>query len=134
MNEKKLNKKPFLIFALIAAFISSLCCFTPIIFVLFGLAAASTAAYWGNYFFFGFWWLFIAIGILLIAVMLIIYWRKNQVCTLDAVKRNKRKIINSVLLSFTLFIVIYIGVEILWELVWIKFGMTSWEELRSRLS
>lgn len=117
-------------YALLAAFIASLCCLAPIIFVLLGLASVSVAAYWGNYFFFGYWWLFIAIGLLLITLMLIIHWRNNQVCTLDAAKRNRRKIINSFLLTVALFIGFYIVMEIVWELIWIQMGLTTWEELR----
>ncbi len=122
------NKNQFFVkYALLAAFISSLCCFTPIIFVLLGLASISTAAYRGNYFFFGYWWLFIAIGLFLIATMLTIYWRKNQVCTLDAVRRHRRQIINSILLSLILFIFLYLAIEILWEILWIKMGLTTWK-------
>lgn len=127
--EKK-SKNSFIAYVFLAAFISSLCCFSPIVFVLFGLATVSTAAYWGNYFFFGFWWLFIAVGLFFIALMLLIYWRKKQICTLDDVKRHRRKIINSVLLSLSLFIVFYVAIEMLWEFIWIKMGLTSWEEFR----
>lgn len=126
-NKNTNNKKSFFKISLIAAFISSLCCFTPIVFVLLGLATASTAAYWGNYFFFGFWWLFIAIGLFLIAIMLTVYWRKNQICTLDAVKRHRRQIINSILLSIMLFIFLYLAIEVLWEIIWIKMGLTTWK-------
>lgn len=129
-NKNIENKKSFLKISLIAAFISSLCCFMPIVFVLLGLASASTAAYWGNYFFFGFWWLFIAIGLFLIAIMLTIYWRKNQICTLDAARRHRRKIINSILFSLLVFIVFYVVIEVLWELIWIKMGLTNLGELR----
>ncbi len=128
MSRKKVKKNiPFFKITLFSAFISSLCCFAPIIFVFFGLASISTAAYWGNYFFFGYWWLFIAIGLFLISVMLTIYWRKNQVCTLDAAKRHRRQIINSILISLILFIILYLAIEMLWEIIWIKMGLTTWE-------
>lgn len=132
-NEQKKNKSSIAKYVFLAALISSLCCFSPIIFVLFGLATVSTAAYWGNYFFFGYWWLFIAIGLFFITLMLVIYWRKNRVCTLDEVKRHRRKIINSILFSLSLFIVFYVAIEILWELIWIKMGLTSWEEFQKLL-
>jgi len=124
---KNIKKKTIIIYSLIAAFISSLCCFAPIIFVLLGLATASTAAFWGNYLFFGYWWLFLAIGIFLIFIFLLIYWRKHQVCTIDSAKKNRRKIINSFLLSISIFIVFYIFIEVLWELIWIKMGMSDGE-------
>jgi len=129
-KNKKQNKKfPFAKYTFLAAFISSLCCFAPIIFVLLGLASISTAAYWGNYFFFGYWWLFISIGLIIIMSMLIFYWRKQKVCTLDSVKRNRYRIINSILFSVSAFILFYVLLEIIWEMIWIYMGLTSFEEL-----
>lgn len=127
MSEEKSNHSLFK-FAFIAAFVSSLCCISPIFFVLLGLASASAAAYWGNYLFFGYWDRFLAIGFLLMAWGLLIYWRRRGICTFDAAKRQRRKIINSILLAIPLFLGLYVLLEIVSELIWIWMGLTTWEE------
>ena len=89
--------------------VASMCCLPSVVMVMFGLATVSTGAalsdtlYWGED---GFGW-FYAITMLLIALLcvvcgLVFYFRNQGICTLDQVKRERRKVINTSLLVISL--------------------------------
>jgi len=78
--------------------LASLCCLAPIVLVLLGITTVSAAAALTNVLDGQFLWLFILIGIVTLILSLVIYFRKKGICTLDQAKREKNKIINTVLI------------------------------------
>ena len=97
-----------------SAFLASMCCFPSVILVLFGLASVSSAAalsndlYWGTN---GMGWfrpLLLSLSAALVSLGLVLYFRKDGICTLDEAKRQRKRIVNTSLLVFLLFAATYI--------------------------
>ena len=97
-----------------SAFLASMCCFPSVVLVLFGLASVSSAAalsndlYWGTN---GMWWfrpLLLTLSAGLVALGLVLYFRSDGICSLDEVKRQRKRIINTSLLVFSLSTIAYI--------------------------
>jgi len=108
------------------ALIASLCCVTPIVLVLLGLAGVSTAAAFGNTLYWTYKWVFLGAAALFLVLSLVIYFRKQGHCTLDSVKRNRNKIINTTLLVFLGAGVMYMIFNYVFlELIGIQLGL--WE-------
>ena len=89
-----------------SAIVASMCCLPSVVMVMFGLASVSTAAalsdtlYWGKD---GYWWFrpaMLIIAGILVSAGLVSYFRNQGVCTLDDVKRERRKVINTSLHAF----------------------------------
>ncbi|NQV11737.1 hypothetical protein HQ524_00075 [Candidatus Uhrbacteria bacterium] len=79
--------------------IASLCCLSPLVLVLFGLATVSFAGSLADVFYGDYKWVFRAVGALLLIATMIYHFRKKKgICTLDQAKRRKREILNTVLL------------------------------------
>ncbi len=107
--------------------VASLCCLSPLLLVLFGLTTVTFASSLSDVFYGDYKWVFRAVGFVLLIITMIYYFRKKKgICTLDAVKRNRREILNTVLLSiivgvlgyvFFLYVVVhYAGVFLgIWE-------------------
>lgn len=112
-----------------SALLASMCCFPSVVLVMFGLASVSTAAalsdtlYWGPFRY----WLYLATAIFL-TYGLVRYFRADGICTLDDVKRERQKVINTSLLVVTTTIVVYlIWNYIILEILGIWVGL-PWEE------
>lgn len=97
-----------------SAFMASLCCFPSVVLVFFGLASVSTAAalsddlYWGYN---GMGWfrpLLLVASALMVVVGLIVYFRKEGICTLNEVKRQRQRVINTSLVVGTITVLLYI--------------------------
>ncbi|PIN90347.1 hypothetical protein COU57_03695 [Candidatus Pacearchaeota archaeon CG10_big_fil_rev_8_21_14_0_10_32_14] len=101
------------------AFIGGLCCFTPVVLVLFGLSSISFATSLSDTLYGTYKWVFRSIAFLFL--LLAMYWyvyKKEKVCTIDEFKKKKRKIINLILISiivsiFTYIIWLYVIVELI---------------------
>ena len=91
------------------AFLGGLCCFTPLLLVLLGLSSVSFAASFSNTLYGEYRWIFrgVALAFLLAALGWYLY-KKEGFCTLNKIKREKRKIINLILLSVTVAVMAYI--------------------------
>ena len=113
-----------------SAFVSSLCCFPSIVLVMLGLSTTTAAAalsdrlYWG-----------IArpilytISILMLCAGLWMYFRKQNICTLDDVKRNRNKVINTILIVFIVsFLIYFVWNYIVLELIGLAIGIDEWEK------
>lgn len=111
---------------LVPVLAASLCCLSPLVLFLIGLSTASAAASLADTFYGEYRWAFRVVGMVLLGAALAVYWVKRQgVCTLDAVKRRRREILNSLLLTailgtlgylFFLYVVVhYLGV---WAALW----------------
>jgi uncharacterized membrane protein (UPF0136 family) len=93
------NWRALLGLVLSSAVVASLCCLPSVVLVLLGLASVSTAAalsdqlYWGptRYALY-------AVSLALAAGGLVIYFRRRGICTLDAARRERNRIINLSLL------------------------------------
>lgn len=106
--------------------LASLCCLSPIILVLFGISSVSFASSLADTLYGGYKWVFRGVGLVALLGSLAYYWyRQKGVCTLDAVKRRRNEIINSIALAlvtgvlgylFFLYVVVhYLGV---WLALW----------------
>ena len=87
-----------------SAFLASMCCFPSVVLVMFGLASVSSAAalsndlYWGTN---GMGWfrpLLSTVSLGLVITGLVLYFRRQGVCTMDEVKRQRTRILNTCLL------------------------------------
>ncbi|MDP6199448.1 MAG: hypothetical protein QF531_01635 [Candidatus Poseidonia sp.] len=96
-----------------SAFLASMCCFPSIVLVLFGAASVSTAAalsndlYWGTN---GMGWfrpMLMVLSIIMVSAGLVIYFRKQGICSLDEAKQQRQRIINTTLLAFILSVLAY---------------------------
>lgn len=94
--------------------VASMCCLPSVVMVMFGLATVSTGAalsntlYWGEG---GFGWFrgtMLLIAFLCIVLGLVIYFRNQNICTLDQVKQNRRKIINTTLFVLSVSYALYL--------------------------
>lgn len=105
---------------------ASLCCLSPLLLFVLGFGSLTFAASLTDVFYGQWKWAFRGFGLLLLIIFLILHFRKQGICTLDAAKRNRNKIINMVLISlfvgivgyaFFLYVVVhYWGVYLnLWE-------------------
>ena len=87
---------------------ASLCCLSPVIIVLLGVGSVSFGSSLAGSLYGENKWIFRAVGLLLLAVALVWHFRKKGVCTLDAIKKNRNEIINTVLITVFAGIVGYI--------------------------
>jgi len=93
----------------IGALIGGLCCFTPVVLVLLGISSVSFAASLSNTLYFQYKWVFRGIALLFLLGSLGWYlYSKEKICTLNQVKRNKRRIINIILLTLVIGVLAYI--------------------------
>lgn len=114
--------------------VASMCCLPSVVMVMFGLASVSTAAalsdtlYWGKD---GYWWFRPAVLVaaaIMVIIGLISYFRNQGVCTLDDVKRERQKVINTSLLVVTIAVSAYLFFNyVVLEILGIAFGL-PWED------
>ena len=97
-----------------SAFLASMCCIPSVVLVLFGLASVSSAAalsndlYWGTN---GMSWFRPALSVLslvLVAHGLVLYFRNDGICTLDEVRRQRKRIVNTSVVALTLAVLVYV--------------------------
>ncbi len=87
---------------------ASLCCLSPIIVVLLGLGSVTFASTLADTLYGDYKWVFRSIGLLMLAGALIMHFRRQGVCTLDQAKRERSRIINTVIITLATGIVGYI--------------------------
>ena len=91
-----------------SAFLASMCCIPSVVLVLFGLASVSSAAalsndlYWGTN---GMSWFRPALSV---ALGLVLYFRNDGICTLDEVRRQRKRIVNTSVVALTLAVLVYV--------------------------
>tara|TARA_B100000530_G_scaffold326613_1_gene265564 strand:- start:1105 stop:1527 length:423 start_codon:yes stop_codon:yes gene_type:complete len=116
--------------------IASMCCLPSIVLVMFGFASVSSAAalsdtlYWGTG---GYWWFrptMLGLASLFVVIGLVMYFRNRGICTLDDVKRQRRKVVNTSILVIVIAYLMYLlfNYVILTE-IGILFGI-EWESSR----
>ncbi|MFH1054267.1 MAG: hypothetical protein V1740_07650 [Candidatus Woesearchaeota archaeon] len=93
----------------IAAFIGGLCCFTPVVLVFFGLSTVAFGASLADVFYGGYKWAFRGVALLLLALALFWYfYKKERICTIDELKKKRRRVINIILITLIGAILAYI--------------------------
>lgn len=102
------DRKGVLIISALAGLIGGLCCLTPVVLVMLGLASISVAADLGNVLYGEYRWLFRAAALGFLALALVIYFRRRGICTLDQARRERNRIINTMLVVLIAAIAIYI--------------------------
>lgn len=87
---------------------ASLCCFSPIVLVLFGVSTVAVASSFGDLLYGQYRWYFRLAGLIILGIALLVYFRKRGVCTIDQVKRRRNEIINTVLIAVFISVLAYI--------------------------
>ncbi|MEM4781030.1 MAG: hypothetical protein QXG03_05665 [Halalkalicoccus sp.] len=86
-----------------SAFVAGLCCFTPVVTVLLGLGSVSYAIALTDLLYYQYAWAFRLAGLSVLLLALGIYlYRSEGVCSLDAARRKRRRIVNLVAISVAL--------------------------------
>lgn len=112
------DRRGALVISLLAGLIGGLCCVTPVVLVMVGLASISVAADLGNVLYGDYRWLFRGAALGFLGIALFIYFRRRGICTLDQARRERQRIINTVLLVLTSAVGIYI--------FWTYFAVHYW--------
>lgn len=120
------NIKEILRISGIPVMVASLCCLSPIIFVLLGVSTVSFASSLADTLYGDYKWMFRIVGLVALLLSLAHYLRRKKgICTIDDVKRRRNEILNYIALTiiagvlgyiFFLYVVVhYIGV---WLTLW----------------
>ncbi len=109
----------------VTAFVGGLCCFTPVVLVLFGISTVSFAASLSDTLYGIYKWAFRGVALLLLAAALFWYiYRKEKICTIDKLKKRRRFVINFILLSLIIAVIAYIiWLYVFVELIGLKLGL-----------
>jgi hypothetical protein len=94
--------------ATIGGLLGGLCCLTPIVLVMFGLATVSAANSMGNVLYGEYKWAFRIAALVFLGVGLVVYFRRRGVCTLDQARRERNRIVNAALATLVLFAAVYV--------------------------
>ena len=113
MAEKPNDRKGVLLISALAGLIGGLCCVTPVVLVLLGLASISAAADFGNVLYGDYRWVFRLTALSFLALALWIYFRRRGICTLDQARRERNRILNTSLVV----VIGAIGVYIFWTYI-----------------
>lgn len=115
MNRKESHndRKGIFLLSGLAAVIGGLCCVTPIVLVLLGLASISVAADLGNVLYGDYRWAFRGAALVFLVLGLGVYFRRKGICTLDQARRQRNRIINTSLVV----LIAAVGFYIFWTYV-----------------
>ncbi len=116
------DRKGIFLISGLAALIGGLCCLTPVVLVLVGLASLSVAADMGNVLYGDYRWLFRIAALTFMGLALWFYFRRKGICTLDQARRERNRIINT-----TLVVLIFaVGIYIFWTYIAVHyFGIAA---------
>ena len=105
---------------------ASLCCLSPVILVLLGLSTVTFAASLSDVLYGQYKWVFRSVGLLTLAGSLWYYFRTKGICTLSDVKKQRKKVINTILLALIVAVIgyilwLYVGVHYIgvWLNIWV---------------
>jgi hypothetical protein len=112
-GEDQSDRKGIFVLSALAALVGGLCCLTPVVMVLLGLASISVAASLGNILYGDYHWEFRLAGLAFLVLALGVYFRRRGICTLDQARRQRQRIINTSLVV----LIFAVGVYIFWTYV-----------------
>ena len=112
-NDASSDRKGIFLLSGLAALIGGLCCLTPVVLVLVGLASISVAADLGNVLYGDYRWAFRIAALAFLVLALWVYFRRRGICTLDQARRERNRIINTSLAV----LVSAIGIYIFWTYI-----------------
>ena len=110
---KQSDRRGVLLISALAGLIGGLCCATPIVLVLFGLASIAVAADIGNVLYGDYRWIFRLVALAFMALALWFYFRRRGICTLDQARRERNRIINTSLVV----LIFAVGIYIFWTYI-----------------
>ena len=89
--------------------VASLCCLSPVLLVVFGLGTVGFASSLADTLYGQYKWYFRAAGLLaMLASVWWYFWHSQGVCTLDAAKRRRNEIMNTIALTLIVGVIGYI--------------------------
>lgn len=89
--------------------IASLCCFAPVVLVLFGLSTVAFAASLSDILYGQYKWWFRLVGLALLTASFVIYLRRSKgICTIDQAKQRRNEIVNLALVVLSAGVIGYI--------------------------
>ena len=109
--------KGILLVSALAGLVGGLCCTTPVVLVLLGLASISAANDLGNNLYGAHRWIFRGAALAFLVLALVIYFRRKGVCTLDQARRQRNVIINTSLVA----LISAVGIYIFWTYVVVQY-------------
>lgn len=111
--------------ASIPVLLASLCCLSPVILVLLGLSTVGFATSLTDTFYGEYKWYFRLVGLLALILAYIYHLRRQGICTLDQVKRERNRVVNGLLVALIVGVLgyvffLYVVVEYLgkWLKIW----------------
>jgi hypothetical protein len=133
MNEGRgqSDRKGIFVLSGLAALVGGLCCLTPVVLVLLGLASISVAASLGNVLYGDYHWEFRLAALAFLVLALIIYFRRRGICTLDEARRQRYRIINTSLVVLIFAVGVYIFwtyVAVHWFGIWVGLPWRQYDE------
>jgi hypothetical protein len=87
---------------------ASLCCVSPLILLLFGVGTVTFAGSLADTLYGTYKWWFRLAGLVLLGLSLVLYFRNIGICTLSQAKRNRSKIVNTILVSILVAVLGYV--------------------------
>ena len=124
------DKRPLASLVALSAVTASMCCLPSVIWVLFAGSSAVVAAdqLSNNLYYSWVRYALYAVSLSMVAIGLVIYFRKRGVCSLDDVKKERRKVVNTSLAVFTASIITYLFWNfVILEILGIAIGL-PWED------
>ncbi len=77
-------------FGLLSGLAGIMCCVSPVVLVLLGIATAAEAVTLGDTLYYGYAWFFRAFGLAVAAIAVVLYLRRRGRCTLAGARRSWR--------------------------------------------
>ena len=77
-------------FGLLSGLAGIMCCVSPVVLVLLGVATAAEAVTLGDTLYYGYAWFFRAFGLAVAAIAVVLYLRRRGMCTLAGARRSWR--------------------------------------------
>ena len=124
------DRGPLTSLVALSAVTASMCCLPSVIWVLFAGSSAIVAAdqLSNNLYYSWVRYALYAVSLSMVAIGLVIYFRKRGVCSLDDVKRETRRVVNTSLAVFTASIIAYLFWNfVILEILGIAIGL-PWED------
>jgi fumarate reductase subunit D len=98
-SKQRSDRKAIWLLSGLGGFVGALCCLPPIVLVLFGLAGVSAANSLGNRLYGEYAWWFRLVALVFLVIGLVLYFRRQGICSIDEARRQRRRVINVALLS-----------------------------------